>query len=198
MKDLITLFSKPIFQSEINIDNLDLKNINWIKNYQNWISDDQKILEKAEFTTLKENIQSVINEYFYGIMRAQSYIEISITESWFNKTDQGQSHHRHWHPNSVLSGIVYLTGDTETGLTRFITSQYETIEYDIVEANIFNSRTWGIRPENGSIVLFPSNVEHFVEEYKGIEPRISLSFNTFVSGTINKNPLTKLNIDKLK
>lgn len=195
MNNIVTLFSKPIYQSELQIDEINLEKINWITNYKNWISDDQQILERPEHSELKKVVLQSVREYFYGILRAQSYVDIVITESWFNKTEKGQSHHRHWHPNSILSGIFYIQGDLETGITRFITSQYDTIEYDTIESNIFNSRTWGIRPKNKNIILFPSNVEHFVEEYYGDIPRITLSFNTFVKGEISKNPLTKLNLD---
>ena len=194
MKDLMLLFSSPVFQSDIDISNLDLGNTSWIRNHHNWISESQTVLDQPEFSKFKEDIVNAINEYFYGILKAQSYVDIFITESWLNKTVRGQSHHRHCHPNSIVSGIVYLGGDVDSGTTVFYNNRYDMIEYDTVESNLFNSRTWGIRPRNGSIVLFPSGLEHFVEEYHGDNPRITLSFNTFIKGDINQSPLKKLSI----
>jgi uncharacterized protein (TIGR02466 family) len=193
-KMLIPLFSKPIFKTPIDIGTVDLSKVTWTKNYQNWISTDQNIIQQPEFSVVAEKVFDVICEYFYGIMQANPDAEIYITESWLNKTESGQSHHRHWHPNSILSGVVYLTGEGDTGRTKFITSQYDTIEYDINESNIYNSKSWSLPVINNTMVLFPSNVEHLVEPYTGETPRITLSFNTFIRGNLNKSPLTRLNL----
>ncbi len=127
-------------------------------------------------------------------MNASPDCEIYITESWMNKTEKGQSHHRHWHPNSILSGIVSISTEAAGGATIFITSGYDTIEYDIIEPNLYNSKRWGINLNSGDMLIFPSAVEHLVEEYQGDTPRITLSFNTFVKGFVNKSPLTRLKI----
>jgi uncharacterized protein (TIGR02466 family) len=195
MKDLTLIFSSPIFQTDIDTSGISLVDVDWTRNYQNFISSSQNVLDLPEFSNLSKNIEQAVNEYFYGILKAQSYVEIYITESWFNKTIRGQSHHRHCHPNSIVSGIVYLEGDLDSGTTVFYNNRYDVVEYDTVESNLFNSRTWGIRPRNGTIVLFPSGTEHFVEEYHGDDPRVTLSFNTFIRGEINQSPLKKLKIN---
>lgn len=193
-KELWPLFSKPIFRTPIDLSNLDLSKVKWARNYNNWISENQDVLDQPDFQNLREQVYGGLSEYFYGIMNASNRVEIYITESWFNKTEKGQSHHRHWHPNSLVSGIVYIASEGTSGSTRFITSQFDTIEYNISESNIYNSRSWGIVPEVNTMMLFPSNVEHLVEEYLGDSPRITLSFNTFVKGNINVDPLTRLSL----
>ena len=192
-EQLVPLFSRPVFKTGIDIS-LDLSNVNWIENYTNSISTNQQILETPEFSQVKEAIMDRLNAYFYNVISASKDCEIYITESWVNKTDKGQSHHRHWHPNSVLSGILSLATDNKGGATVFITSAFDTIEYDIIESNLYNSKRWGINLVPGEMLIFPSAVEHLVEEYQGDTPRITLSFNTFLRGTINKHPLTKLKI----
>lgn len=191
-KLLWPLFSKPILKTFVNLREIDLSNIKWARNYQNYISISQQILDEPEFAALKEQVLINLAEYFYGIMQAKHDIGIYITESWLNKTEQGQSHHRHWHPNSILSGVVYLQTDGDSGKIKFITSQFDTIEYGINDANIYNSRSWSVVPETESMIIFPSNVEHLVEEYTGNIPRISLAFNTFLRGNVNTDPLTRL------
>ena len=188
------LFSKPVFKRPVDISNVDLTTIKWAKNYNNWISEGQDVLSLPEHKALAENVYDGICEYFYGVLQAKSEVEIYITESWFNKTEKGQIHHRHWHPNSVVSGVVYLSSQGTSGGTRFITSQYDTLEYGINDSNIYNSRSWTIEPQVGSMILFPSNLEHMVEEYQGDSPRITLSFNTFIRGNINVDPLTRLSL----
>ncbi len=193
-KTLWPLFSKPIFKAPVDVSEIDLSNVNWAMNYQNWISDDQRIIERPEFAKLSASAFDNVCEYFYGIMQAKESVEIYFTESWLNKTEKGQTHHRHWHPNSILSGVIYLDTEGTSGCTRFITSQYDAIEYDIVGSNLYNSRSWSVQPEKGTMLLFPSNVEHLVEPYEGETPRITLAFNTFVRGTVNGSPLTRLSI----
>ena len=188
------LFSKPIFKRPVDISNVDLSSVKWARNYNNWISESQNVLAEPEFENLAESVYDGLCEYFYGVMQAKDNVEIYFTESWFNKTEKGQIHHRHWHPNSIISGIVYLAAEGTSGGTKFITSHYDTIEYGINSANIYNSRSWTVDPEVGTIVLFPSNVEHMVTEYLGETPRITLSFNSFVRGTVNTDPLTRLSL----
>jgi uncharacterized protein (TIGR02466 family) len=193
--ELIPLFSKPIYICNIeDYTKLDTDHIIWCKNYNNWISESQNILGQPEFSTLAQKIGERISDYFYGVMGADDNIEIFFTESWLNKTESGQSHHRHWHPNSILSGVFYLENDDDAGAIRFITAQYETLEFKTKYSNIYNSKSWSYTPKAGNLVIFPSSVEHLVEEYKGSNPRISLSFNTFVRGNLNDLPLTRLSI----
>lgn len=193
-KLLWPLFSKPVFKTYLDVNDISLDKVKWAQNYQNWISETQDVLNDPAYEKLLAGISAGVTEYFYGIMGARQDVEIYITESWFNKTESGQSHHRHWHPNSILSGVVYLQTEGDTGRIKFITSQFDTIEYSIVEPSIYNSRSWSVIPEPGSMIIFPSNVEHMVEEYHGSIPRISLAFNTFIKGTINSDPLIKLTI----
>lgn len=193
-KTLWPLFSKPIFKTSVDITGMDLTKVEWTENYNNFISKSQNILEQPEFETISQAVFDGVCEYFYGIMRASQKAEIAITESWLNKTEKGQVHHRHYHPNSIFSAILYLQSEGETGQTKFITSEYQTLEYDIDESNLYNSKSWSITPKVGDLLVFPSSVEHMVTEYQGNIPRITLSFNTFLRGQINSMPLTRLSI----
>jgi uncharacterized protein (TIGR02466 family) len=193
-RELIPLFSKPLYTGYVDIGNIDLNNVNWIQNNFNWTSEDMNVLDKEEFKALREKIMFYVFDFFYGFMRVDLQTKIDITESWLNKTEKGQMHHRHWHPNSILSGVVFLSTDGETGKLRLINSQYNTFEFDTVEPSLYNATTWSVKPEAGKIALFPSGLEHMVDTYEGDTPRISLAFNTFIKGTVNTKPLTKLEI----
>lgn len=194
MKEVIPLFSRPLFVSKIDVSDVDISDIKWTKNYNNWTSESQTVLNDPKYEQLAERVYDKVCEYFYGIMRATELSQIAFTESWFNKTEKGQNHHRHWHPNSIFSGIVYLSGDGVEGRTKFISSIYDTIEFNITDSNIYNSKSFSIDPTPGHIAIFPSNLEHMVEPYHADEPRITLSFNTFLQGVINQDPLTRLTL----
>jgi len=192
--ELFPLFSRPVFKSTVNTFNVDLSSIKWARNYNNWISESQDVLNLEPFKEISIEICNKVADYFYGIMSVSQETELYITESWVNKTEKGQSHHRHWHPNSILSGVVTLSGNPESGRLKFITSYFDTLEFEVTDSNLYNSKSWSIPSVPGNIVIFPSSVEHLVEEYHGEEPRITLSFNTFVKGKINDLPLTRLKI----
>jgi uncharacterized protein (TIGR02466 family) len=192
--ELLPLFSRPVFKSTINKIDVDLSSIKWARNYNNWISESQDVLNLEPFKEISVEICNKVADYFYGIMRVSQETELYITESWVNKTEKGQTHHRHWHPNSILSGVVTLAGNPDSGRLKFITSYFDTLEFEVTESNLYNSKSWSIPSVPGNIVIFPSNLEHLVEEYHSDEPRITLSFNTFVKGKINDLPLTRLKI----
>jgi uncharacterized protein (TIGR02466 family) len=191
---LWSLFSKPLYKGDIDVGNIDYSKVEWMPNNSNWVSKDLRVLEDEQFKRIAAQATIIMHEFFHGVMSVKPGTELYFTESWLNKTEKGQSHHRHWHPNSVLSGIVYLSTSGDSGKTRFVSSDYSTFEFEANEANIYNSKTWTITPEVGKILIFPSSLEHMVDPYEGDEPRITLAFNTFVKGPISSNPLTNLSI----
>jgi len=49
-KQLWPLFSKPIFKTHLDVSKVDLSSIKWAKNYQNWISESQNVLDDPALT----------------------------------------------------------------------------------------------------------------------------------------------------
>ena len=76
---------------------------------------------------------------------------------------------------------------------RFDKRSSSEIILEVLKYNIFNSNGW-IRPvQTGDVLLFPSSLLHQVEPKKGMNTRISLSFNVFIKGKIGNNKgLTEL------
>ena len=119
---LWSLFSSPLYRGDIVVGNPDLSKVNWVRNQENWVSDNLNILDEPSFSAIKAQLNALTYEFFHGIMKVNSKTEIFITESWLNKTEPGQYHHRHWHPNSVLSGVLYIDTDGTSGKTVFVNS----------------------------------------------------------------------------
>jgi len=188
------LFSQPLYEGRIDIDSVNLDNIVWAENYSNFISTSTDVLEMPEFSILKKQVMLSLQDYFYDVLSVKKQTEIYITESWLNKSIRDQMHHRHWHPNSVYSGIVILQADKDTGLLNFITGQYQTLEYEIETPNLFNAKSMTFCPDPGTILIFPSNVEHLVTPNASDLPRISLSFNTFIRGIVNNQLMAQLKV----
>ena len=164
------------------------------KNQGNINTKDNYILNRKEFKNIKKFIDQCCKDYLERIISPKNNIELYITQSWLNYTEKNQYHHRHEHPNSVVSGVLYFNSDKDM-IKFFSHIKYKQIspEIDDSKYNIWNSDSWWFAVESGQLVLFPSSTTHQVDTKKGNNTRIRLAFNTFYKGTIGSNSnLTEL------
>jgi uncharacterized protein (TIGR02466 family) len=105
---------------------------------------------------------------------------------WANKSTKGQWHHAHEHPWSILSGIIYLEG--ESGNTWFSRpSDYELnscLNVFKPEEEIKSETIHVHEPVNKTMLILPSNLRHSVSENLSSKPRITISFNSFFDGSV--------------
>lgn len=124
-------------------------------------------------------------------------VNIVITSCWVNKTSFAEKHHRHYHPNSILSGIFYLN-TLNHSQTRFFQSDYYSGKGVCKYLDISNKfeHKEAIFPEEGVLVIFPSYIEHDVIHNKSKDERYTISFNSFITGNIgDSNYRTELDIN---
>jgi uncharacterized protein (TIGR02466 family) len=163
------------------------------QNMGNTTSNNNYILEEPEFADLKTIILDYVKEYVKKVYKPKHPVEPYITQSWLNYTKPGEYHHTHEHPNSFVSGVLYIHADTKEDKIKFHKSGYQQISIETAEFDILNSKSWWFSVETGKIVLFPSCLTHNVEQVTAGTVRISLAFNTFLKGTIGDNKtLTEL------
>ena len=99
----------------------------------------------------------------------------------------------HNHPNSLVSGVVYMKADKNNDTIEFYSNRYNIISPQTKNFNVFNSTKWWFAVDTGQVILFPSSLSHSVSIKKGLNTRISLAFNVFIKGTIGvKKDLTEL------
>lgn len=166
-----------------------------IVNTGNTTSKNVEVLELKEFEELKKFINSSVKEYFDNIICADGNIEPYVTLSWINFTEQGQFHHKHWHGNSILSGVFYINAVAEHDKINFYHEKKSAIELTPKSYNLFNSTAWWIPVKEGDLILFPSDLEHGVDTVKFDHTRVSLAFNVFVRGEFgNKHQLKWLSL----
>ena len=165
-------------------------------NQGNFNTKDNYILNRKEFKNIKKYLDKCCKDYLNRIICPKNNIELYITQSWLNYTEANQYHHKHEHPNSVVSGVLYFDSDIKNDKILFSHSRgYQQIspEIDDTKWNLWNSATWFFPVETGYLFMFPSSTTHQVETKKGTNTRISLAFNTFYKGTIGSNSaLTEL------
>jgi len=166
---------------------------NVVKNSGNTTSIDRYVLNEPAMAGLREFIQFQINYFMENIEVPYNPVEAYITQSWLNFTKPGEYHHKHEHPNSYLSGVLYINADPDKDKIYFYKSGYSRITLPAKEYNTFNSHSWWFNVGTCDLVIFPSYLTHMVEQTKSADTRISLSFNTFLKGYIGEeNSLTAL------
>jgi uncharacterized protein (TIGR02466 family) len=194
------IFPTPIYISKLNreLTNKELSFIDKTKldvytNEGNTTSNENYILNNKIFKNLKEELYLKVQDYFNKIISPSNNIIPYITQSWLNYTETNQYHHKHQHPNSLVSGVFYINCHEEHDKIKFFNDKYQTIKLEVKDYNIWNSESWWFTVKTGYIILFPSYLTHMVETKEGDNTRISLAFNVFIKGTVGNNKeLTEL------
>jgi uncharacterized protein (TIGR02466 family) len=165
-------------------------------NQGNTTSNDRYVLNAPESKGLLEYIGKGIQYYVDNIICPKNPVEFYITQSWLNYTKPGEYHHTHEHPNSIISGVLYIDCDREHDKIIFHrANRYQQIKFPQTEFNHFNSESWFFNVGTGDLVLFPSHFTHGVEQKKGDNIRCSLAFNVFAKGYIGQEEeLTALHL----
>jgi uncharacterized protein (TIGR02466 family) len=198
-----SIFPVPIYTTKMN-RTFTKKELQFVKeqknhtykNTGNFTTYDSYILNKKEFKNIKKFLERCCKDYLEKIICSKNNISLYITQSWLNYTEESQFHHKHEHPNSVVSGVLYLDTDKKTDQIVFSHPiRYQQIQPDVGKFNIWNSDSWWIPVETGELFMFPSSLTHQVVTKKGNNTRISLAFNTFYKGTMgSKDRLFELTI----
>ena len=158
-----------------------------IPNEQNRISDSKYVLDTEPMAPVRAQIEAHLMQYFREVYTDSTALGLRITQSWCNYTGVGEAHHKHDHPNSVVSGVYYPQTTDEDSITFYNTRlESRTLRPTTSTFNEFNSSSWWLPTTQGSLLLFPSDLPHSVSprEDASAPDRISLSFNTFYAGEI--------------
>ena len=104
---------------------------------------------------------------------------ININNMWAIINTGGAANLRHQHGNSTISGAYYVRAPKNSGDIVFYDPRPAPV-YTYPKAlnpNLLNAQVNGINPKEGALVLFPSYLDHSVNENLSNEERIVISFN---------------------
>ena len=194
------IFPTPIYISKLDrkLTPLELKFVDknkkdFYQNDGNIRSNNNYILNEKQFANIKKELDLKVQDYFDKVISPKNNITPYITQSWLNYTETNQYHHKHSHPNSLVSGVFYINCHEEHDKIKFFNDNYKTIKLEVKDWNLYNSETWWFSVKTGDVILFPSSLTHMVETKQGNNTRISLAFNVFIKGTVGNNKnLTEL------
>lgn len=163
----------------------------------NTSSKERYLLKQKQLASLTTFIEKSLHDYLMATICPKNDVRLRLTQSWLNWTAPGQYHHKHAHPNSLISGVYYVNADKEKDKIFFYKDAYQQLKFPPVEWNSYNSESWWYSVGSGDLVLFPSSLTHMVQTVGGEDTRVSLAFNTFPVGYIgDEDELTALHLGK--
>jgi uncharacterized protein (TIGR02466 family) len=138
------------------------------------ISESGFVIDEIEkYLSIKEKILHQTNVY----ARDFGTRPVGLGNSWINIQRRGSELGYHTHPLSVISGALYLKIDANGSRIRFRNPNPFLTVTDVLNSTAYTSNTTYIRPIVGTLLLFPSWLQHGSDENMSDE-RVVLSFNT--------------------
>ena len=105
--------------------------------------------------------------------------QLVIRDIWANANSKYAYDHVRNHANSMLSGVYYVKTVGDCGDLFLIDPRKQAwvVQPDYSERTPINSQIHFISPEVGMLIMFPSWLEHGVNQSFSDDDRISISFN---------------------
>ncbi|WP_435213193.1 putative 2OG-Fe(II) oxygenase [Luminiphilus sp. nBUS_16] len=186
-----TLFATPLARVDLSgyitedqvafVDSLTM-----VANQTNLISENLYILDRPELQGFRAIISQCLKDYAINVMGCDQ--ELLLTQSWALRNAEGVGMHSHAHSNSIVSGSFYYTELPTPASKMFFdrNTSYQRLELPPhpERANIFNTKINAVIPKTGELLLFPSELNHMVEQNPSPEVRSVIAFNTFIRGNI--------------
>jgi uncharacterized protein (TIGR02466 family) len=109
--------------------------------------------------------------------------ECEITGCWATVLAPGASHKLHSHPNNFLSGVYYVRTGEGADTINFHDPRRQAfvVRPPVVELTAQNTDQVVVRVSDGTLLLFPSWLEHSVDANRSEGERLSISFNLMFS-----------------
>ena len=154
------------------------------------ISKDRYILNNLP--ELKKEIESHCNLFVRKYLNVSENAKFYLQNSWLVKHNPGDKAQIHSHASSLLSGVYYFKTKQNSGNLVFhknpiyTNTFHQSIGFEYDDSNNVNTSQYVIVVEEGKVILFPSHLEHSVDENKSNEERYSLAFNFYVRGKFGK------------
>ena len=151
-------------------------------NVKGWHSNDFNLNDKDPqnfIAFILPAIENVMNDMNWDKEKQTA----KISNMWAIINTGGAANLRHQHGNSTISGAYYVRAPNKCGDIVFYDPRPAPVySYPNVKSpNFLNAQVNGISPKEGALVLFPSFLDHSVNENESNEERIVISFNIILS-----------------
>lgn len=194
---LCTTQIKPYEESEIFLK----EKIKYVERSHkvSYISQDDYVLDMENLLPLKTEIMTQVSEFMHGYLDVHPKHKFVMTTSWCNRYEQNHYIQEHYHSNSLISGVLFLTDCRDTSDIVFHKDKlHHNIFTDTVKLDhrddfdftnkrsyLYHQSRMAVSPKKWDLVLFPSFLNHSVNiNTNPTQIRYTLSFNTWVQGEV--------------
>ena len=124
---------------------------------------------------IKNRLTYQVNQY---AMRYGIGSNLEVSNIWSNIQNSGSALNEHCHPNSFISGALYINVNDSCSIT-FHNPNTHIYFTHIVERTTFSFEWYQYPVANGDLVLFPSWLRHGHHDHVNeMDNRIVISFNS--------------------
>ena len=124
--------------------------------------------------SLVDKLQDPLDYY----CKVNGLAKVKITNSWSNIQNKNSRLLDHRHPESKISGALYINVSMNSSNLYFLNPNPFNEFVDYIEETEYNFSYVRIEPENCQLILFPSWLKHGShEETNNMDNRIVVSFN---------------------
>ena len=114
---------------------------------------------------LMDDLIKVKKEFGYGDK------QFRINSAWFQQYNEKHTHHIHNHGFGGFSSVLYLKYNPEKHSPTFFVAPFMSN----IDGNLIEYEPDGV--EEGTLIVFPTSLPHYVPVNTSDEPRIILSMN---------------------
>lgn len=139
------------------------------------------LIKREDFQKYKKFIYKYIGKSFGEFMKVGG--DVVMKGCWININGEGDTNSHHNHPGAHVSGVFWVKCNDESGSLRFVNPHtfdhfgiLETITHK-TKSKHFLSNAYYVKPEEGSMAIFPSSLMHHVLPNRKDVDRISIAFN---------------------
>jgi uncharacterized protein (TIGR02466 family) len=101
---------------------------------------------------------------------------IKMKNMWVNINRKNNFNYPHYHPKSLFSGVYYVNATADAGNLVIKRPDIQEHYIDNLDST-YTQKHFCVSPKSGLFVLFPSYLNHFVEQNLSDETRISIAIN---------------------
>lgn len=188
----------PIFSNFYSKTNLDI-DLDFLKIYLNQIVLEDRGRELSnyggyqshdlEFNKYTRPLLTKINCCINAVAKNVGLKEnkLKIKNLWLNINSKKDFNVVHTHTGSVISGVFYIKCPENCGNLVLKNQNDDILRCYLRHSNLiggidygftqYTSEVWSITPEENTLIMFPSWLEHYVEPNNSEQERISIAFN---------------------
>ena len=201
MSKINLFFSTPIYKAKLSevgkIDMLEIEKSCWsiaqddeagqkwceennYPGYTSYASLSDLIWRSPVFEDLKKLLDLHVKQFSSELDFDLEGRDLRLEDVWINILAEGGNHSAHLHPNSIISGTIYIAMPPDTSAIKFEDPRHPMMM--AAPSRLANAKEYlkpfiYINPLVGEILLWESWLRHEVPTNMSSEERISISFN---------------------